>query len=72
MERKQLEEFTNAFWKLENGRISDSLKFDDSDLSDFSSIRFFQFLTAIEANFDLELEDVASIHTFRDLVKRVS
>ena len=65
-----LQEFCSEFWDIEQDMVTDELAF-DSSLDGFSSIRFFQFLTVVESNFDVELSNPVQIKTFGDLAVAV-
>jgi acyl carrier protein len=69
--RKKLVKLFAEFWGIKPGQVKDSLEISDKALGDFSSIRFFQFMAAVESNLGVEVKDLAEIKTFADLAKNV-
>lgn len=67
MEKAQLINFFAEFWKVNKSEISDSLKIDSEVLENYSSIRFFQFIAAVESNFGVKIENLDKIFNFEDL-----
>jgi acyl carrier protein len=68
--KNKLKLFTSKFWNVSVSKINDNFKFDDENLKDLSSIRFFQFIIAIESNFDVKVKNINKIITFKDLVNK--
>lgn len=71
MEKVRLIKFFSEFWGIEKSKIKDDLILDDEHLHNHSSVRFYQFIAALESNFDLKIKDIGSILTFRDLIKNI-
>ena len=67
MEKTQLIQFFSEFWEIDESEITDSLKIDSQTLESYSSIRVFQFIAAIESNFNVRVENLDKISTFGDL-----
>ena len=56
--KKKVIELTSEFWGIPISKIDDALLLDDANLSNNSSIRFYQFIAAIESNFNVKVVDV--------------
>ena len=67
MEKIHLINFFSEFWGIEKSEITDSLEINDQYLEDYSSIRVFQFIAAIESNFNVRVENLDKISNFGDL-----
>lgn len=67
MEKVHLINFFSEFWGIDKSEITDPLKMDSQTLEDYSSIRFFQFIAAIESNFNIRVENLDKISNFGDL-----
>ena len=67
MEKSHLIKFFFKFWGIDASEITDFLKIDSQTLEDYSSIRVFQFIAAIESNFDVRVENLDKISNFGDL-----
>ena len=70
--KKELINLTSEFWGIPKVQVKDSLKFDDKELKDSSSIRFYQFIAAIESNFNVKVSSLHKIKTFKDLIDNIS
>lgn len=69
MDKEDLKDFFAEFWSIDKSEITDDLRIDDTTLKNQSSIRFYQFIAAIESNFDVRVKDVKNIQTFNDLLE---
>ena len=58
MEKKELIVFVSNFWKIPISEVSPELSFDSQNLKDFSSIRFYQFMAALESNFSIKITNL--------------
>lgn len=70
--KKELISLTSEFWGIPKASVKDSLKFDDKEMKDSSSIRFYQFIAAIESNFNVKVSSLHKIRTFKDLTDNIS
>lgn len=61
--------FCAVFWRVEPSVITPSLRFDDPQLPNNTSIRFFLFMAEIEKHFQVRLEEVQEITTFGEVFK---
>jgi len=71
MNRKELIQFFSDFWDINISEVNDKLELNDKTLNNQSSIRFYQFIAAIESNFDVKIKNINKIITFRDLIKEI-
>lgn len=71
MNMKELIQFFSDFWKIDVSQINDDLKLDDKTLNNPSSVRFYQFIAAVESNFDVRITNINKIKTFSDLFKNI-
>ena len=71
MEKAKLIKFFSEFWGIKESEINNDLVLDDENLHNHSSVRFYQFIAALESNFDVRLENINSIMTFEDLYKNI-
>lgn len=71
MDQQLLKEFFSEFWEIDISKIHDKLEFDNSVINNFSSIRFYQFIAALESNFDVKISKINEILTYGDLVKNI-
>ena len=69
--RKELISFFSDFWKIESSQIHDDMKLNDEILKNQSSIRFYQFIAALESNYDVKVQNINTILTFGDLVRNI-
>ena len=72
MNRKELIQFFSDFWEIDSSKINDKLELNDKTLNNQSSIRFYQFIAAIESNFDVKIMSINKIVTFGDLIKNIT
>ena len=70
MDNKQLIKFFSDFWKIDASQINENLRFDSSEL-DFDSLRFYQFIAALESNFNVTVGKINELHTFKDLQENI-
>ena len=66
-----MEKFFSEFWKVDVDKITDKLRLDDNSLEDQNSVRFYQFIAALESNLDITIKNVHKIVTFGDLLKSI-
>ena len=71
MNKKELIQFFSDFWNIDISKINDKLELNDKTLNNQSSIRFYQFIAAIESNFDVKIKDINKIITFGDIIRSV-
>jgi acyl carrier protein len=71
MNRKELIGFFSEFWGIEDSKIKDDLILNDENLHNHSSVRFYQFIAALESNFDVRIENINNVITFGDLSKNI-
>jgi len=71
MNKKELIHFFSDFWKIDISKINNNLELNDEELNNQSSVRFYQFIAAIESNFNVEIRDIHKINTFEDLIKNI-
>ena len=71
MERNELISFFSDFWKIDCSHIHNNLKLNDEILKNQSSIRFYQFIAALESNYNVKIKNLNTILTFGDLIKNV-
>ena len=71
MERNELTSFFSDFWKIDRSHIHDNLKLNDEILKNQSSIRFYQFIAALESNYDVKIKNLNTILTFGDLMENL-
>lgn len=72
MNKKELIHFFSDFWNIDISKINDKLELNDKTLNNQSSIRFYQFIAAIESNFDVKIMSINKIITFGDLIKNIT
>jgi len=72
MNKKELIQFFSDFWNIDISKINDKLELNDKTLNNQSSIRFYQFIAAIESNFDVKIMNINKIVTFGDLIKNIT
>ena len=72
MERNELISFFSEFWKINSSHIHDNMKLNDETLQNQSSIRFYQFIAALESNYDVKVKNLGKISTFGDLVNNLN
>jgi len=70
MDNKQLIKFFSDFWKIDASQINENLRFDSLEL-DFDSLRFYQFIAALESNFNVTVGKINELHTFKDLQENI-
>lgn len=71
MDRSELVSFFSEFWNIDSSRVNDQMKLNDETLKNQSSIRFYQFIAALESNYNVKVQNLTMILTFGDLVKNV-
>ncbi len=71
MERSELVSFFSEFWNIESSKIHDALKLNDETLENQSSIRFYQFIAALESNYNVKVQNLNTILTFGDLLRNI-
>ena len=71
MERSELVSFFSEFWNLDSSQIHDQMKLNDETLKNQSSIRFYQFIAALESNYNVKVQNLTAILTFGDLLKNI-
>jgi len=71
MEIKKLIKFFSEFWGIKESEIDNDLILNDENLENHSSVRFYQFISALESNFDVVIKNIENIFTFGDLIKNI-
>lgn len=71
MERIELIRFFSEFWNIDSSQIHDNMMLNDETLKNQSSIRFYQFIAALESNYNLKVKNLNRISTFGDLVNNL-
>lgn len=71
MEKMELMRFFSEFWKMDSSQIHDNLKLNDETLKNQSSIRFYQFIAALESNYNVKVKNLGRISTFGDLFNNI-
>ena len=71
MERHELISFFSEFWKMDRSQINDAMKLNDETLKNQSSIRFYQFIAALESNYNVKVKNLSNISTFGDLANNI-
>lgn len=69
--REALTKLFSEFWQIDAAHIHDGLKLDDETLKSKMSIRFYQFIAAVESNLDVSVKNIEKIRTFGDLCAAV-
>ena len=72
MDTKKLIKFFSEFWSIKESKIDNDLILNDENLENHSSVRFYQFIAALESNFDVVVTDIENVFTFGDLIKNIS
>ena len=72
MEKKELVRLFSDFWQVSPSEVREDLKIDSQSLRNYSSIRFYQFIAAVESNFSVKVSNLSKILTFRDLLANIS
>ena len=67
MDQEQLRHFCAQFWQVELSRISLDLRLDDPCLPHNTSIRFYQFIAALERQFKVRVNNIDTIITFGNI-----
>ena len=71
MERRELVSFFSEFWKIDSSQINDEMELNDQILKNQSSIRFYQFIAALESNYNVKVQNLNKILTFGDLINNL-
>ncbi|MFH1326507.1 MAG: hypothetical protein ABIH59_00070 [archaeon] len=71
MKKEELKRFFSEFWEIDSSKVTENLKIDDSSIKNSNSLRFYQFISAVESNFNVKFKDIHNILTFRDLIKNI-
>ena len=66
---EEIIKFSADFWQIDPLTIHESLRLDDRDLPNNTSIRFFLFIAQVESHFGMKIENAFEIMTFGDLFK---
>ncbi len=56
---------------MDRSHIHDAMKLNDETLKNQSSIRFYQFIAALESNYNVKVKNLGNISTFGDLVNNI-
>lgn len=72
MDKKKFFRFFAEFWEIKESDVNEEIKFDDEDLRNNSSVRFYQFIAALESNFDVKVNNVAEIFTIKNLMDNIT
>ena len=71
MKRNELISFFSEFWKIDSSQVQDTMKLNDETLKNQSSIRFYQFIAALESNYNVKVKNLSKISTFGDLADNI-
>lgn len=71
MEKRKLIKFFSEFWNIKESEIKNDLILNDENLHNHSSVRFYQFISALESNLNIKIKDLGEIFTFGDLIKNI-
>ena len=71
MEKEKIIKFFSEFWKIKESNINESLILNDENLKNHSSVRFYQFIAALESNLDVTVKNVENIFTLGDLINNI-
>ncbi|NQV08821.1 hypothetical protein HQ529_03140 [Candidatus Woesearchaeota archaeon] len=71
MNEQELIKFFSDFWGIEESKINNSLKLDDTSLHEQTSIKLYQFFADVESKFNIKFNDITQILTFGNLVKSI-
>jgi hypothetical protein len=71
MDVEELMKFFSEFWDIDESEIDNDLILNDENLENHSSVRFYQFIAALESNFDVVVKNFEDIFTFGDLIKNI-
>ena len=69
MDKDQIVQFCPEFWQVSPSFIQAELKLDDPGLPHNTSIRFYQFLAAVESKFKVQIDNLDTLFTFGDVFK---
>ena len=69
MDIDEVKSFISEFWGI--GEFDKDIKFSSRALEGYSSIRFYQFIAAFEANFDTRIKDITRISKLGDLIDEI-
>ena len=64
--------FFSEFWQMDIASFTLDIKFDNKEIDNFTSLRFLQFIAAIESNFDFKFDSINELTSMRDLVKIIN
>ena len=56
---------------MDRSQINDAMKLNDETLKNQSSIRFYQFIAALESNYNVKVKNLSNISTFGDLANNI-
>ena len=59
-------------WNFDPKVLNSETRLDNSILKNQSSVRFYQFIAAIESNFNIKIEKIGEIIIFGDLLKKLN
>jgi hypothetical protein len=71
MDKEKLLEFFAEFWNIKKSELKEGIRLSSEDIESFSSVRFYQFIAAIESNFDVKVNNINKINTLFDLLNNV-
>jgi len=69
--KAKLNQFFAKFWEIDASKIKDNLELDNEFINNYNSLRFYQFIAAIESNFNVKITNLSEIYTFGDLIKNL-
>lgn len=72
MEKAKIIKFFSEFWEIKPSEVNDNLILDDKNLQNHSSVRFYQFIAALESNFDVIVKNIENVLTLGDLIKNIA
>ncbi len=68
MDEEQLKAFTAEYWKLKPSGVHEGLSFDNVQIANFSSIKFYRFIAEVEKRFKVKVHNLSQIATLKDLL----
>jgi acyl carrier protein len=72
MDKKEIIKLFSEFWEIDEAKVTTSLKLNDPSLKDQNSIRFFEFIAAVESNFNVRVKNLSRIATVGDLLDNIT
>jgi len=71
MDRDRVLSFIAAFWEMPESDVADGVELSEKDIPGLTSVRFFEFIAAIEAEFDVKVANIEKVLTVGDLIENM-